>query len=222
MSSKVLYHGTDHIIEEPRFHDPRSNPHNDYGYGFYCTLNLDMAKEWANIALEHGIVNKYSFDERGLRILNLTDKNQYNVLNWLSTLVHNRRFNEGFKELHQREIAYLEDTYQRLQIEDVDVIVGYRADDAYFRFPLIFLDNRLTYEKLEEIYLNGNLGAQYVIVSERAFKRLRFVKAIKAEPIYHQRYQARKDTANRFYTALELEQRYAEGTRILEMIKHHD
>ncbi len=42
---KTLYHGSDHIISTPQFHGGK--PHNDYGYGFYCTESCEMAKEWA-------------------------------------------------------------------------------------------------------------------------------------------------------------------------------
>lgn len=41
---KTIYHGSDHIIEKPKF--GYGKPYNDYGIGFYCTQNPNMAKEW--------------------------------------------------------------------------------------------------------------------------------------------------------------------------------
>ena len=41
----LLYHGSDHIIEKPEF--GAGKKHNDYGRGFYCTQNIELAKEWA-------------------------------------------------------------------------------------------------------------------------------------------------------------------------------
>ena len=41
---KIIYHGSDHIIEKPKF--GYGKPYNDYGVGFYCTENPNMAKEW--------------------------------------------------------------------------------------------------------------------------------------------------------------------------------
>ena len=66
---KTIYHGSDHIIEVPIFHGGK--PHNDYGYGFYCTESRAMAKEWA-VSEEHdGYANCYEIDLEGLQILNL-------------------------------------------------------------------------------------------------------------------------------------------------------
>jgi hypothetical protein len=39
-----LYHGSEKIVETPQF--GAGNPRNDYGLGFYCTQNLELAKEW--------------------------------------------------------------------------------------------------------------------------------------------------------------------------------
>ncbi len=41
----IVYHGSDHIIEKPVFHGSKHT--NDYGYGFYTTESIDLAKEWA-------------------------------------------------------------------------------------------------------------------------------------------------------------------------------
>ena len=41
---KTVYHGSDHIIERPKY--GYGKIYNDYGVGFYCTENQNMAKEW--------------------------------------------------------------------------------------------------------------------------------------------------------------------------------
>ena len=80
---KIIYHGSDHIIKAPTFHGGR--PHNDYGYGFYCTENSEMAKEWA-VSEEHdGYANRYELDIEGLRILNLN--RDHSTLTWLTVLI---------------------------------------------------------------------------------------------------------------------------------------
>ena len=219
MSYKIIYHGSNKIIEKPVYHYKDSNPHNDYGYGFYCTRNLDMAKEWSCITTTSGFANKYKIDERSLKILNLCDKSKYTVLDWVSILVHNRYFSQAFLEEYSEEIEYLEKKYQKIDIADYDVIIGYRADDAYFRFPRMFIEGILTYEKLEEIYLEGNLGKQYVLMSEKAFSKIRYVGYVESEPLYKERYELRKNNANRNYTELELSQRKAKGKRIRDFIE---
>ena len=39
---KTVYHGSDHIIERPKY--GYGKIYNDYGVGFYCTENQNMAK----------------------------------------------------------------------------------------------------------------------------------------------------------------------------------
>lgn len=39
-----VYHGSLQQIIEPHF--GFGNPKTDYGLGFYCTENLELAKEW--------------------------------------------------------------------------------------------------------------------------------------------------------------------------------
>ena len=39
----LIYHGSDHIIKQPVYKGGKRN--NDYGYGFYTTQDLELAKE---------------------------------------------------------------------------------------------------------------------------------------------------------------------------------
>ena len=44
MNKKLtIYHGSTQVIETPMF--GAGNPRNDYGLGFYCTENIELAKE---------------------------------------------------------------------------------------------------------------------------------------------------------------------------------
>ena len=217
MSYKTIYHGSEIIIEKPIYHYQGSNIHNDYGLGFYCTKNLNMAKEWANRKTRSGFANKYLFDERGLKILDLTDKTKYNVLNWIAILLHNREIPEDDQIEFADVLDYLNKFY--INVEAFDVVIGYRADDAYFRFPLMFIRNVLTYEKLEEIYLLGNLGKQYVLISKKAFEKIKFVGAIAVEQIFYERYRNRKDSADNSYRELEIKERQSKGKRVRDLMK---
>ena len=54
---KTIYHGSDHIIEKPKI--GYGKHYNDYGIGFYCTQNPNMAKEWG-VGIDHnGYANRY-------------------------------------------------------------------------------------------------------------------------------------------------------------------
>ena len=221
MSIRTIYHGSETVVEKPIYHYLGSNERNDYGLGFYCTQNLDMAKEWANRTTRSGYASKYSFDERNLRVLDLTDKSKYSVLNWIAILIHNREISENDRIEHSDALAFLERYY--IDPTEYDVVIGYRADDAYFRFPMMFVRNVLTFEKLEEIYRLGNLGKQYVLISEKAFERIKFLDAIPAEPIFYERYRRRKDGADNSYRELERLERASHGRRIRDLMgEHHD
>lgn len=85
MSKVILYHGSKDIIEKPIYH--KGKKENDYGFGFYCTENNELAKEWACSNNEsNGFSNKYSVDITNLKILDLTDK-RYSILNWIAILL---------------------------------------------------------------------------------------------------------------------------------------
>lgn len=40
----ILYHGSKDIIEKPIY--GQGKKYNDYGLGFYCIDNIELAKEW--------------------------------------------------------------------------------------------------------------------------------------------------------------------------------
>ena len=86
---RMLYHGSDHIIERPIFGAGKA--YNDYGLGFYCTEDPDMAKEWGVTKDRDGYANCYELDCGGLDILDLSD-GSYCILHWLAILLENREF----------------------------------------------------------------------------------------------------------------------------------
>ena len=46
MTKLIIYHGSKDVVEKPCYHGGKLQ--NDYGYGFYCTESLELAKEWAS------------------------------------------------------------------------------------------------------------------------------------------------------------------------------
>ena len=57
----LLYHGSENIIYKPIF--GQGNSANDYGRGFYCTENYDIAGEWACKRESDGFINQYNFKQ---------------------------------------------------------------------------------------------------------------------------------------------------------------
>jgi len=59
---------------------------------------------------------------------------------------------------------------------DVDVMIGYRADDSYFSFAEDFVNNAISLRDLNLAMQLGTLGEQVVLLSERAFRKIEFVE----------------------------------------------
>ena len=170
MSEITLYHGSAKIIECPSF--GIGNHRNDYGLGFYCTKEIELAKEWACSTKAGGFANVYSLPLSGLRILRLDDP-EYGILNWLAVLVNNRVFTidapimaEGMEYLTAHFLP---------GISDFDAIEGYRADDSYFTFATDFLSNTISLSQLSRAMRLGSLGDQFVLKSQKAFDALGFI-----------------------------------------------
>ena len=79
-----IYHGSTNIIEKPTFGIGKVR--NDYGLGFYCTEDINLAKEWGASRDKNGYANIYEINDDELTILNLNSPN-YSVLHWLSILL---------------------------------------------------------------------------------------------------------------------------------------
>lgn len=187
MDNIILYHGSTKIIEKPIL--GLGNPKNDYGLGFYCTKNIELAKEWAVTERNDGFVNSYEIDLKGMDILYLNRK-PYHILNWLSILLKNRTFvlSQG---LPSEAKAYLLDEFLP-NYEPCDLIVGYRADDSYFSFANAFLNNTISLEQLRKAMFLGKLGEQVVLKSEKAFSCLTFKESISIDSSqYYPKRQAR-------------------------------
>lgn len=166
---KHIFHGTSKILENPTFGE--GNPRNDYGIGFYCTPDANLASEWAVTKEHDGWANSYALDLDGLDILNLHDR-QYNAMHWLAILLENRRFNIDFA-LGRKGRDYILENF-KLDYRQCDVIVGYRADDSYFSYAEAFVSGALSYSQLCRAMRLGRLGDQFVIISRKAFGKIHF------------------------------------------------
>ncbi len=167
----IIYHGSQQIVETPRFGEGKK--YNDYGQGFYCTENIELAKEWACPVKNDGYANKYIMHLEGLNAMHLT-KGKFNILNWLAILLENRKFDitssVGYNAREYILSHYMPDT------TNVDVMIGYRADDSYFSFAEDFVNNTISLRDLNIAMQLGTLGEQVVLLSERAFGQIEFVE----------------------------------------------
>ena len=192
---KTLYHGSSLIIEKPEY--GKGNPHNDYGLGFYCTENTELAKEWACLDKNGGFVNSYTVDTENLNILNLFEE-KYNILHWLSILTNNRTFRTSSQIASQAKEYLLAHFLPDISV--YDAIIGYRADDSYFAFAMDFLNNTISLRQLERAMYLGKLGEQFMVRSKKAFELLRFTGSEPADGgIYYAKRLARDNEAREQY-----------------------
>ena len=165
----ILYHGSVSKIEKPVF--GAGKRYNDYGLGFYCTEDSELAKEWAVDESRDGYANKYALELTDLRILNLSE--EATVLHWITILLQNRSFNLKHS-IPKHGKKFLIENYS-LPVSEYDVIKGYRADDSYFAYAESFLNNTISVQRLSEALRLGNLGEKVVLKSKKAFEQIRFL-----------------------------------------------
>ena len=165
----ILYHGSKDIIEKPIY--GQGKKYNDYGLGFYCTDNIELAKEWGTSFERSGYANRYQIDCTELKILDLND-DKYCILHWLAILLSNRDFDTpAGLALEAKE--FLKKNFM-LDYKEYDIIKGYRADDSYFSFAQDFINGTISYRQLNNAMYLGKLGIQYVLKSKEAFNRIVF------------------------------------------------
>ena len=166
----VIYHGSQQIVEVPKFGIGKK--YNDYGQGFYCTENNELAKEWACPIKNDGYSNKYHLSLDGLNVMHLT-KGEFNILNWLAVLLAHRKF-DITSPIGNNAREFILNRFMP-ETADVDVMIGYRADDSYFSFAEDFVNNTISLRDLNMAMKLGTLGEQVVLLSERSFERIEFI-----------------------------------------------
>ncbi len=191
----TLFHGSDHVIDSPVFGG--GSPKNDYGFGFYCTPEEGAAKVWANRNGGPGYVNQYEIDVSSLQILDLTAPS-FDAMYWISLLLQHRSLDDTDRRKYKTLLEDLFRTYP-VSIDGVDLIIGYRADDRYFRYCKDFLSSQLDYDSLTKALKLEKLGIQYVLLSPKAFQNIHFIRAEKIGEEYLHSYSQLMEKANDEY-----------------------
>ena len=194
----ILYHGSGIVVEEPLYGYGKKG--NDYGQGFYCSEDIELAREWACQTPDGGFVNRYTIEED---ILTIFEFDRSDVMSWLAVLLSNRlvRYSSPVEKM---TAEYVIRNFSP-DISGYDVIKGYRADDSYFTFVRSFLANTISLDQLGQAMQLGQLGWQLCIKSEKAFKLLKFssAEAVDGEIYYPRRVQRDNLARQEFYSILE-------------------
>lgn len=156
-TNKIIYHGSDHAVPTPSY--GIGNIHNDYGLGFYCTENANMAKEWGVREGRNGYANRYEIDMDGLSVLNLSNVKS-TMMEWLTILLENRTVDD-ISLLMREAKEYIRQNFLP-PYRDYDIIIGCRANDSYFSFASDFMNGVILYRVLSEAMKLGKKGEQIV------------------------------------------------------------
>ena len=212
----IIYHGSKDIIEKPEF--GKGNKKNDYGLGFYCTENVELAKEWACSNNEtNGYANQYEIDLSVYKVLDLRDE-KYSILNWMALLLKFRTFDLNNLISVQAKEYILENFY--VDVEGYDVIIGYRADDSYFSFAKDFINNTISVEQLAEAMRLGELGIQIVLKSKKAFNTVKYISYELAEcKEYYVKRVSRDKKARETYLSGYRQNLVSDGLFVMDIIR---
>lgn len=211
---KTIYHGSSKIIEKPMFGVGKKQ--NDYGLGFYCTQELDLAKEWGVSKDCDGFVNIYTIENSELSVLDLTSSN-FSILHWLAILLENRTFDIN-SALAQEAKDYLLKNFS-VPYKDFDIITGYRADDSYFSFAQDFINGTISVRQLGNAMKLGNLGIQFVLKSSKSFDSVKFegYKVAKSSEWFSKK-EFRDKNARRQYFDIERNKRQRGDLYIVQIL----
>ena len=210
-----LYHGSENIIEKPVY--VKGARYNDYGKGFYCTENIELAKEWACAKQKNGYANIYDLDLSELKVLNL-NSGSYNILNWLAVLADNRTYWQN-GSIAEPAKNYIKENFLP-DISTYDVIIGYRADDSYFSFAQDFVSGVISLQKLAQAMRLGKLGEQIVLKSQKAFAQIQFAGYENADAEeYYIKKNEREREARRQYRRNKKEQADVNELFILDIMR---
>lgn len=215
MKTLTLFHGSDHIVNTPIYgYGKRTN---DYGQGFYCTEDADLAREWSVEENRDGFLNEYSLNTTTLRILDLTSPD-FSVLQWITLLLRNRTF-DLFSDFGSTAREYLLNHFS-IDTSPYDIICGYRADDSYFTYAQNFLNNVISVQTLARALKLGNLGTQIVLVSEKAFGKITFQNAESVNSqIWYPQKEERDKSARATYKQIRESGTFMDDVFLLDIIR---
>lgn len=217
-SSKViLYHGQPNKVVKPQF--GLGKDYHDYGNGFYLTPDKELAKEWAFATDKNtdGYLHIFELDLKGLNVFNF---DQVSELYWIVELMQHRYPEVNGIDDQRKELI---DRYG-LNLSRYDVIVGWRADSAYFTIAKLFLLNQVNLETVRKLLRLGNLGVQWVSKQKKQFNNIREIN----EPIkldrqtYREKYKERDEKAKADAKQYRPKGKFleTEGTTVLKLLQN--
>lgn len=174
-----LYHGSNQVIKDPEFN--YGSKDKDFGPGFYCTENLEMAKDYACrgdfMNFPTRFVNQYSLNTKDLKMLEFKDDKD-SILKWVALVLKKRKIIIPELWSFNKNVIiknFLPD------ISDVDLIKGYPCDNRYFFFIKDFTKGCHSFEFFRSRMKMVKYEKQIVLVSKKAFEKIKFIRFEKVQ-----------------------------------------
>lgn len=215
----ILYHGNQNKNMIPKY--GVGNKHNDYGLGLYTTDNIELAKEWSysgytNTSDGHW-VHSWDLDIQKYSIYDLTKDD---ILYWLAQL-YNFRVLDDLSEVQIDKLTKFQSIFYK-DLTSYDIILGWRADDSYFRYARDFLSSNIYKSTLEEAIKLGNLGTQYFLQSKSLINSLGKSKnIIESESYYQNKYLRRDKIARNDYLLKKSDNIFKEKETIDDILRSY-
>lgn len=149
MNTRIVYHGSNQIVEFPEIRTARYNK--DFYYGFYCTIFAEQAQRWATRYTGTGFVNEYIYTpDEDLKVLTFPEMTE----EWLDFIVDCR-----LGKPHK-----------------YDIVEGPMANDTIFNYVQDFVDGKITRAAFWELAKFKKPTHQICFNTENALKTLKFLK----------------------------------------------
>ena len=117
LKGRILYHGSQEIVEFPEIRIPRY--HKDFYYGFYCTIYPAQAIRWATRYNGVGYLNEYEYTpDDSLKVKIFSEMTE----EWLDFIVACRTGKS----------------------HDYDIVEGPMADDTIYNYIQNYLDGKIS------------------------------------------------------------------------------
>ena len=159
---KLLFHGAKSEIQG-KISIKRSRTNNDFGQGFYTGERYDQAISFVS-GFDRSSVYYLDFDETDLKC------KQYKVdQEWMLTIAYYRGALDEYRD---------HPVVKRLlnKVRNCDYIVAPIADNRMFQIINSFIAGEITDEQCKHCLAATNLGNQYVLISEKAARKLRILE----------------------------------------------
>ena len=149
MDTRILYHGSNQIVEFPEIRTAKYNK--DFYFGFYCTIFPEQASSWAPRYTGTGFVNEYVFTPNDtLKILIFPEMSE----EWLDFIASCRLGNP----------------------HDYDIVEGPMANDTIFSYVQDFVDGKITRAAFWELAKFKKPTHQISFHTAKALSTIKFLK----------------------------------------------